>query len=87
MYDSVLAFAHALTSLHEAGTINKVTALRSAKIFNKSIRGVNVFFPNFRNDTVISYEVVLKCVLSQPRNLSKKKFLWLYEQKCLGCYP
>ena len=80
MYDSVLAFAHALTSLHEAGTINKVTALRSAKIFNK------VPPPDFLNDTVISYELVLKCVHSDARNMSKEKFLWLYEQNCLGCF-
>lgn len=47
VYDSVLAYAHALTSLHEAGAINKVTAPRSAKIFNKSIRGVKAPPPQF----------------------------------------
>ena len=30
VYDSVLAYAHALTSLHEAGTINKVRMMFDA---------------------------------------------------------
>lgn len=40
--------------------------------------------PNFRNDTVISYELLLKCVHSHPRNMSEEKSLWLFEQKCVS---